>query len=42
MLDTLSRIFDGLPTDETAEDIVAELIEENSWLDQLTREIITE
>ena len=42
MLDTLSRIFDGLPTDETAEDIVAELVEENSWLDQLTREIITE
>lgn len=42
MLDTLSRIFDGLPTDETAGDIVAELVEENSWLDQLTREIITE
>lgn len=42
VLDTLSRIFDGLPTDETAEDIVAELVEENSWLDQLTREIITE
>ena len=38
-LKTLDRIFSELPQDESLSGIVDELIEENSWLDQLYREV---
>ena len=38
-LDTLDRIFTNLPQDETMGEIVHELETENSWLDQLYREV---
>lgn len=38
-LDTLDRIFTNLPQDETMGEIVSELEIENSWLDQLYREV---
>ena len=39
LLKTLDRIFSELPQDESLSGIVDELIEENSWLDQLYREV---
>lgn len=38
-LDTLDCIFTNLPQDETMGEIVHELETENSWLDQLYREV---
>lgn len=38
-LDTLDRIFTNLPQDETMGEIVHELETENSWLNQLYREV---
>lgn len=38
-LKTLDRIFSELPQDESLSGIVDELVEENSWLDQLYREV---
>lgn len=38
-LDTLDRIFTNLPQDETMGEIVHELETENSWFDQLYREV---
>lgn len=38
-LKTIDRIFSELPQDESLSGIVDELVEENSWLDQLYREV---
>ena len=40
-LRTLDRIFSELPQDESLSGIVDELIEGNSWLDQLYREVVS-